>query len=120
MANLENVLQQLRDEHKQAQSELEKLERAISTIEGLTGRDSGATANGTRPKRTMSASARRRIARAQKARWAKFRNKSQSATAKPIPIGGAKRRLSAEGRKKIAAAAKARWARVKAQQKKAA
>ena len=35
MANLDNVLQQLREEHKQAQGAVEKLRQAISTIESL-------------------------------------------------------------------------------------
>ena len=79
MANLDNVLQQLRQEHNQAQSHIEKLKEAISVIEGLAGRSTGAAANGTRPRRTMSAVARRRIARAQKARWAKFRSQQKAA-----------------------------------------
>ena len=33
MANLDNVLQQLREEHKQAQGAVEKLRQAISSIE---------------------------------------------------------------------------------------
>jgi hypothetical protein len=34
MANLDDVLQQLREEHKQAQLQVEKLNEAISVIEG--------------------------------------------------------------------------------------
>ena len=56
--------------------------------------------------RTMSAAARRKIAAAQKTRWAKV--KSEKAGQKP------KRKMSAAGRKKIAAAARARWAKAKA------
>ena len=59
--------------------------------------------------RTMSAAARRKIAAAQRARWAKVKGgKSEKPDQKP------KRKMSAAGRKKIAAAAKARWARAKA------
>jgi hypothetical protein len=119
MASLDNVLRQLREEHNSAQSEVEKLDKAISIIEGLS-RSSGA-ANGMRPTRTISAAARRRIAQAQKARWAKLRRQSQTvATAKTNNAPRSKRRLSAEGRKRIAAAARARWARVRAQQAKKA
>jgi phage major head subunit gpT-like protein len=76
MATLENALQQLRAERRRAQLEVEKLGQAISAIESLNG--SGVSRNGNQPallrvKRTMSASARRRIAAAQKARWAKIR-----------------------------------------------
>jgi hypothetical protein len=56
--------------------------------------------------RTMSASARRKIAVAQKARWARVKTKNSDQ--KP------KRKMSAAGRKKIAAAAKLRWAKAKA------
>jgi hypothetical protein len=43
MANLDNVLQQLREEHKQAQGAVEKLRQAISTIESLNGNSAGTT-----------------------------------------------------------------------------
>jgi hypothetical protein len=56
--------------------------------------------------RTMSAAARRKIAAAQKTRWAKV--KSEKPGQKP------KRKMSAAGRARIAAAAKARWAKAKA------
>jgi len=66
------------------------------------------TVNGAlRKRRTMSAAGRKRIALAQKARWAKIHGESVSAPAEqPKP----KRRLSAAGRRKIIAAAKKRWA----------
>src|SRR3954451_12360340 len=72
MANLDNVLQQLREEHKQAQGAVEKLREAISTIESLNGNSTGISVDGARPKKTMSAAARRKIAQAQRARWAKI------------------------------------------------
>jgi hypothetical protein len=71
-----------------------------------------ATSNGhTAPARTrtMSTSARRKIAAAQKARWAKVKaGKADKSGQKP------KRKMSAAGRARIAAAAKARWAKAKA------
>jgi hypothetical protein len=60
-------------------------------------------------KRTMSASARRKIAAAQRARWKKL--KGQAAAPKP------KRHISAAGKKRIAAAARARWAKIRAAKK---
>jgi len=60
-------------------------------------------------RRTMSASARARIAAAQRARWAKVKG---TKAAKPAASG--KRRMSPAARAKIAAAAKARWAKAKA------
>ena len=62
-----------------------------------------------RKTRVMSAGARRKIAAAQKARWAKARDgKAGKLGQKP------KRKMSAAGRARIAAAAKARWAKAKA------
>jgi len=58
-------------------------------------------------RRTLSASARRRISLAQKARWAR----AKGHTPKP------KVTISAAGRKRIAAAQRARWARIRAGKK---
>jgi hypothetical protein len=122
MANLDNVLQQLRAEHEQAQSQVEKLAKAISVIEGLVGRNTSATSrNGTRPTRTVSVAARKRMAQAQRARWAKVRKGPQSTLAgKTSSATPAKRTLSLAARRKIAAAQRARWAQVRAKQEKKA
>jgi len=116
MANLNDVLRQLREEHKQAQQDLEKLEEAISVISGLVTRNgSTAAVNGAQPKRFVSAVSRRRMARAQQARWAKLRKGSQAvkAPSRTPPT----RTLSVAARRKIAAAQRARWARVRAARK---
>jgi hypothetical protein len=118
MTTFDNVLQQLRSEHTQAQAAVGKLKRAISAIEGLDGNRAGTMLNGTRPKKSMSAAARRRIAQAQRARWAKFKKQSRAANARKAKSGS--RRISVAGRNRIAAAARARWARVRAQQTKKA
>ena len=121
MANLDGVLQQLRDEHKQAQSQVEKLREAISVIEGLVGRNSATSRNGARPARAVSATARRRMAQAQRARWARVKNGSQSGSVRHTSNASpAKRTMSLAARRKIAAAQRARWAQVKAQQQKKA
>jgi hypothetical protein len=52
MGNLGNALQQLRDERKQMQSQVEKLDRAISVIESLNG--SVTTRNANQPNRIIS------------------------------------------------------------------
>ncbi len=57
-------------------------------------------------KRTMSAAARKRIALAQKKRWAVYKAEHGTAS-KPVK---AKRVLSAAGRARIIAATKKRWA----------
>ena len=108
MSNLDNALRELREKRSQAQVEIDKLDQIISGIESLKG--TGASGKATQPKHTLSASARRRISLAQKARWAKAKGHA------PKP----KRTISAAGKKRIAAAARARWAKFRAAKKKAA
>jgi hypothetical protein len=123
MSNLENALQQLRVEHKQTQQQMEKLQSAISVIEDLVERNGSVlTRNRVQPASTVSAAARRRMAQAQRARWARVRRESQPVVgaAKATGWAPAKHTMSASARRKIAAAQRARWAKWKAQQKKAA
>jgi hypothetical protein len=102
MANLAGVLKELEQERS-------RLDQAIEVIGKLVGRNStGVRAR--RPKRTLSAAARRKISLAQKARWAKTRRSVLA------PV----RTMSRTARNKIAAAQRARWAKSRAQQKKAA
>jgi hypothetical protein len=79
--------------------------------------------DGARPapkKRTMSAAGRKRIAAAQRKRWAEYR-KGQAPAAKKKTVAvqkaaapSAKRRMSATARKRIADAQKNRWAEARA------
>ena len=63
MSSLSTVLQQLQQERTQAQQQVEKLNSAISVIEGLVGRNgSGATNVGARTGHTVSAASRRKMA----------------------------------------------------------
>jgi hypothetical protein len=118
MSNLDNAVRELREKRSRAQVEIEKLDQIISGIESLNG--TGVSHTLTRRTRIISAASRRKMALAQKARWAGIRKQSQPATSvTTIPVP-AKRTMSASARRKIAAAQKARWAKVKAQQKKAA
>jgi TolA-binding protein len=114
MASLTHALQELREQRKQAQSQIEKLDQAISVIESLNG--SGTSRTTTQPKRIISAASRRKMALAQKARWAKIRKgpKPVAAAAKPSASASVKRTISAAGRKRIAAFQRARWARIRA------
>ena len=117
MANLENALQQLRAEQREAQLNVEKLGQAISVIESLRG--SGSSQQTSQPKRTVSAASRQKMALAQKARWANARKESQ-----PAAVAGSVHKrghtMSASSRRKIAAAQRARWAKIRAGNKKAA
>jgi len=127
MGNLNNALQELREERKLAQLQVEKLDKAISVIESLNG--PGTTRQANQPTQTMaaptriiSAASRRKMALAQQARWAKIRKESQPTVgaAKMTSSAPVKRTMSPAARRKIAAFQKARWQKIKAQQKKAA
>ena len=117
MGNLNNALQQLREERKQAQSHLEKLDTAISVIESLNGSGSFGKAN--QPTRIISKASRRKMAQAQRARWARAKNATQRVVAIAKTTGSApvKRTMSPAARRKIAAFQKARWAKLKAGKK---
>jgi hypothetical protein len=108
---LKTILQQI-------DNEIANLTRARAALSGLRNGTTTAkpTTNGTR---IFSASARRKMATAQKKRWAAFHAaKGQASKAKVSVIGP--RRMSPAARKKIAAAQRARWAKVRAGNKKAA
>ena len=119
MSNLNSALQQLRDERKQAQAQLEKLDQAILVIEGLSGRSNTRTSTGSRGRRSLSAAARKRISEAQRARWAQRKKQAGTPSAGPRAVPSRKP-LSASARRRIAAAQKARWAKFRSQQKAAA
>jgi hypothetical protein len=76
MSNLANVVQQLKKERDQAQRRVEQVEQALKALSGFGG-SGGSVRTVGRPlrsgakRRTMSAAARKRIATAQRARWAK-------------------------------------------------
>src|SRR5580658_8176238 len=111
MANLENALQQLRAERRKSQLHVEKLDQAISVIESLNG--SGSPHQTSQPKRTISAASRRKMALAQKARWANARKESQP-TAAAGSVHKKGHTMSPSARRRIAAAQRARWAKLKA------
>jgi hypothetical protein len=76
MSNLTKVVQRLKKERDQLQGRIEQLDEALKALIGLgvrgTVRRRGpAQAHGKR--RTLSAAARKRIAAAQRARWAKLK-----------------------------------------------
>jgi len=112
MANLKglaSIVSELRIERTNLANQLRHVDAALSVLGKSNGRSSY-----TEPRRTLSASARRRMSLAQKARWAKRAANDHAGKMKP------KHTMSASARRKIAAAQRARWAKVKAQQKKAA
>jgi hypothetical protein len=117
MGNLSSALQQLRAERKQAQARVESIDQAILVIESLN--DSGAVRQASQPNRIISQASRRKMAQAQRARWARAKKESQPAIAiaKTTGLTPAKHTMSAATRKKIAAFQRARWAKLKAGKK---
>jgi hypothetical protein len=100
MSKLADVVRLLKTEQDRLTKELHGITAALAAFGQAYVKGTGT--------RRLSASARARIAAAQRARWARVREK-----AKVVPIRR-KRTLSPAARKKIAAAQRARWARVKA------
>lgn len=93
--SIDQIVKELQDERNRIGAAI----KALTAVSGSSPRPSGG-------RRTLSASARRKISLAQKARWAKRVSPGAGAT---IP----KRTLSASGRRKIAAAQRARWAKIR-------
>jgi hypothetical protein len=103
LKGLASIVSELRVVKTNLASQLKHVDAALSVLGKLEGGRSH-----TKPRHTVSASARRRMSLAQKARWAKTKGHS------PKP----KRTISAAGRRRIAAAQRARWAKLKAGKKK--
>ena len=75
MSNLVRVVAQLRKQRDEAQRQVEQLDQALAalgSLDGLRSRGRSPQAAG-RKGRTMSAAARKRIAAAQRVRWAKWK-----------------------------------------------
>ena len=100
MANLESIVQQLKHER-------DRIDQAIRTLTSLNGN----VTSGGAGTRTISAAARARMSRAQKARWGKSKG------LQPVASNSKRGSISAAGRRRIAAAQKARWAKLKAAKK---
>ena len=91
----------------QIREQIETLQQKLETLLGGTASAAKSKQKVSRPaaKRTMSEAGRAKIAAAQKARWAKTKQKSSPAKAAP-----AKSAVTDERRAKLSAAMKARWA----------
>jgi len=105
---------------RQAVSIKERIESLQAELSAITGNRAAVPVEApenaqTAPKwrRRMSASAKARIAAAQRARWARFHaKKGRGRKSEAAPTTG--RKMSRAWRAKIAAAARARWAKAKA------
>jgi hypothetical protein len=91
--------------------QIEDLNRQLERLLGAPVR-SGAASNG---KRTISSAARRKIAAAQRARWAKLRSSRSVTSSKRA--SKAKKKMSSAARAKLSAKMKAYWAAKKSGKK---
>ena len=81
MTDFSRVLRQLRTDKTQAEQQVKKLAQAITVLEEIGGERRGPVraTRKVRSRRKLSQSARKRIAAAQKARWAKVRQQQKAA-----------------------------------------
>ena len=106
--DMNRILVELRTERDRIDQAISALEAVNSAGRRRIGRPPRAAAI-PRGRSRMSATARRKLSRLLKQRWAQGKMKRGQA---PKPA----RRMSRAARKKIAAAQRARWAKAKAQQ----
>jgi hypothetical protein len=108
---MRSVISELQKERKRLEDELHRVAAALTAFGNVYMRGSQPKAAvATRKKRTISAAGRKRIAAAQRARWAKIKGQ------KVVSIGSRKgRTMLPAARKRIVAAQKARWAKWRAQ-----
>jgi hypothetical protein len=110
---MQSVISELQKQQGQLEDQRRRVVAALTAfgnvyMNGSQQKPAGAT----RKKRTISAAGRKRIAAAQRARWAKIKGQ------KVIAINSRKgRTMSAAARKRIVAAQKARWEKWRAQKK---
>ncbi len=101
---------------KQAAVIKEHIEKLTKELRGILGMSANFASRSTK-NRTMSASAKRKIAATQKARWANLR-RAKSATRSAQPVAEAKKkRMSPATRAKLSAKLKAFWAAKKSGKK---
>lgn len=91
-------------------AKIDRLQKQLSRILGTSANLQ--VGNVSRMRRRMSATARKKIAAVQRARWAKVKGNKQ-----PVKASKKKRKISAAGLARIRAAQKARWAKIKARRK---
>ncbi|MHB8522253.1 MAG: hypothetical protein ACYDH9_16050 [Limisphaerales bacterium] len=96
---------------KRAVALKEQIDALQAQLTHLLGGTGGQAATPSGKKRTMSASARARIAAAQRDRWAKIHAAKAPAGKAQVKRKGKKHTMSAAGRARIGAAARARWAK---------
>jgi hypothetical protein len=104
LTGIEAIVSQLRAQRADFVNQIGHIDAALIVLGKLDG-----TRVSQVPVRTISAAGRKRIAAAQRARWARVRRKAKVAP---------KRTMSASSRRKIAAAQRRRWAKYRKSAKK--
>ena len=99
--------------------EKRKLDERIAEVRAMLGGRSSAQERAAEPTHKRSVASRRKMALAQKARWARVKGGAAAKPAAKKAPAKAKARLSAAGRAAIVAALKKRWAAKKSAAKKA-
>ena len=80
MPNLSQLVIDLEAQRKQAKNDLDRLDAAIATLRKLNGSSNvSSISTARRGRRRLSAAARKRIADAQRARWAKWKQQQKRA-----------------------------------------
>ena len=111
---MQSVVSQLQKERTRLENELHRITTALAAFGNVYMYGSQPKAAvATRKKRTISAAGRKRIAAAQRARWARIKGQKVSISARKG------RKMSLAARKRIVAAQKARWAKWRKAQRKA-
>src|ERR1035437_2797952 len=112
---MQSVVSQLQKERVRLEDELHRVTAALTAFGNVYRHGSQPNAAvATRKKRTISAAGRKRIAAAQRARWAKIKGQ------KVVSISARKgRKMSPAARKRIVAAQKALWAKWRKAQERA-
>jgi hypothetical protein len=73
VSNIAKVIESVRIERERAQQELARLDEALAALQRLESQRSKDQHARSRPIRKLSAASRRKIAAAQRARWAKLK-----------------------------------------------
>jgi len=83
MRSLSQIAGELEAKRNRVQRELTQLTAAISALRGANAEDGSKSvgSKATKPRRTMSASARKKIAAAQRVRWAAWKAKRKKTAA---------------------------------------
>jgi len=78
MTNLTGVIRKLQKERQRVHGEMERLNAALAALGSLGSLEGSTRSFAPKARRPMSAAARKKIAAAQRARWAKWKKNKQT------------------------------------------